>query len=93
MDETPGFGKIEAKGEGAVGFKTLAGLNGKTFFVQVDQFAEIDNEAGLRSVEAGVDGVWSFWRTRRRRSSFEGSGFEADRFGAARARSGSRRAL
>jgi hypothetical protein len=56
MDETPGFGKIEAKGEGAVGFKTLAGLNGKTFFVQVDQFAEIDNEAGLRSVEAGVDG-------------------------------------
>ena len=55
MDETAGFGKIEAKGQSAMRFKALARLNGETFFVQVDEFAEIDNESGLRTIEAGVD--------------------------------------
>jgi len=43
-----------------MGFEALAGLNGKTFLVEVDEFAEIDNEAGLGTVKTGVDGSVKF---------------------------------
>ena len=55
MNEAFCFRKIEANRNRPVHFEAFAGLNGKAVFVQVEQFTEVDNQAALRRVEAGVN--------------------------------------
>jgi hypothetical protein len=55
MNVTLGFRKIEAKGYSAVDLQRLTGLDGEALFVQIEQFAQVHHDAGLRGIETGVD--------------------------------------
>ena len=60
MNVTFGFGQIEAKRNRPVHFQAFAGLDSEPIFVQVEQFAQIHDHAGLRSVETGINGSVKF---------------------------------
>ncbi len=55
MYVTFGFGQIEAKRYRPVHLQPFTGLDGEALFVQIEQFAQIHNHAGLRPIETGVN--------------------------------------
>ena len=55
MNEASCLRQIEAKRHGTVHFQGFSGLNCEAIFVQVEQFAEIHDHAGLRAIETGVN--------------------------------------
>src|ERR1700687_6314017 len=55
MNETFGFWQVEAKGYGSVDFQTFTGLDGEAIFVEVEQFTQVHDHAGLRAIETGVN--------------------------------------
>jgi hypothetical protein len=55
MNETFGFRKIETEVYSSVDFESFTGLDGEAIFMHIEQFAEVHDQAGLRSVETGVN--------------------------------------
>jgi hypothetical protein len=55
MNKTFGFWQIETKVYSSVDFQTFTGLDGEAIFVQVEQFTQVHDHSGLRSIEAGVN--------------------------------------
>src|SRR6202158_1662901 len=55
MNETFGFWQIETKVYSSVDFQAFTGLDGEAIFVQVEQFAQVHDHSGLRSIETGVN--------------------------------------
>jgi hypothetical protein len=54
MNETFGFREIKTKRDASIHFQAFAGLDGEAVFVQVEQFAQIHNHAGVQTIEAGI---------------------------------------
>jgi hypothetical protein len=59
VNVTLGFGEIEAKRDGSTNFEAFAGLNGEALFVQIEQFAQVDGNAG-GTVKTDIDGRMEF---------------------------------
>src|SRR5260221_11605481 len=55
MNETFGFRKVETKAYSAVDFESFTGLDGEAIFMHIEQFAEVHDQAGFRSVDTGVN--------------------------------------
>ena len=49
-----GFRHIEAHGYRSIHFQALAGLDGETFFVQIQQFAKVYDHAWFWTIETGI---------------------------------------
>jgi hypothetical protein len=55
MNKIPSFRQIEAKCNRSVDFQAFPGLNGESILIQVEQFAQVDDHTGLRTIETGVN--------------------------------------
>ena len=55
-----GFGKIEAKRNGPIHFEGFSRLNSEAFFMQVEQFTQVDGDARIRTIKTDINGRVEF---------------------------------